>query len=175
MSDLDADLYGDLYGNDEADFNEQVLEEDKKDVLAYEQQSTSPVTTMSASTTVITDPRLASRADIKPVQAAVTTPASANAAATIGSSSQSYSSPNQPGTSGSTTPPSSTSPLMPLTQKIPTYEQPQSGYRDSARLSSERTVRPSEMKDEGDMASFSTLWATVFTKKLHGQLARLMG
>ncbi|KAF8628123.1 hypothetical protein AX15_004079 [Amanita polypyramis BW_CC] len=148
MSDLDTDLYGDLYGNDETDFSEQVPEEDKKDFQAFEQSTSSPTsTTISSATT--TDPRLTSKADIKPPQAAVspsgTSPAGMAPSAT-GSISQSYTLTTQQ--QGPLTPSTSAS-SMPATQKIPTYEQPQSGYRDSSRLSIERTIRPSEMKDEG--------------------------
>ncbi len=137
-------IYLDLYGNDEADFSEQVPEDEKKDAQSYE-QSIPLGTTLTASTMVTTDPRLASRMDTKPIQAATASPASATATLT-GSNHQAYSTPQLQDPS---TPPSSMAPQMPLTQKIPTYEQPQSGYRDASRLSTERTIRPSEMKDEG--------------------------
>ena len=132
----------DLYGNDEADFSEQVPEDEKKDAQSYE-QSVPLGTTHTASTMATTDPRLASRMDTKPIQVVTASPATATATLNAGSNLQAYSTPQLQDPS---TPPS---PQMPLTQKIPTYEQPQSGYRDASRLSTERTIRPSEMKDEG--------------------------
>jgi hypothetical protein len=42
--------------------------------------------------------------------------------------------------------------ISPVTQQIPTYEEPQNmDYREQGlqRPGAERTVRPSEMKDEG--------------------------
>ncbi|KAF8729776.1 hypothetical protein AX14_006056 [Amanita brunnescens Koide BX004] len=135
MSDLDADLYGDLYGNDEADFSEQVPEDEKKDAQSYEQPIPSG-TTFMASTVATTDPRLASRTDTKPIQVVATSPPGATSPF---STPQVYSTPQQQDPSTSSTPPTSTSSLMPLTQSIPTYEQPQSGYRDAARLLTERT------------------------------------
>lgn len=138
-------VYLDLYGNDEADFSEQVPEDEKKDAQFYE-QSIPLGTTLPASNMATTDPRLASRMDTKPIQAAPASPASATATLTAGSAIQAYATPQLQDPS---TPPPSAGLQMPLTQKIPTYEQPQSGYRDTSRLSTERTIRPSEMKDEG--------------------------
>lgn len=137
-------IYLDLYGNDEADFSEQIPEDEKKDAQTYEQ----PVPSIMASTMATTDPRLASRTDTKPIQVVTGSPASATLTFNGGTPNQAYSTPQQQDPSTSS-PPTSMASLMPATQKIPTYEQPQSGYRDAARLLSERTIRPSEMKDEG--------------------------
>ncbi|KAJ7124555.1 hypothetical protein C8R44DRAFT_735022 [Mycena epipterygia] len=124
MSDLDADLYGDLYGNDEPDFAEQAPEDGA---------------TADA----------ASQPETKPAPA----PA-APAPATIDTSQQSH---PGPASAQAQTP---IAPFIPVTQQIPTYEQPQpSEYRNAGASSgdgayqnisvSERSVRPSEMKDEG--------------------------
>ncbi|PFH45324.1 hypothetical protein AMATHDRAFT_9488 [Amanita thiersii Skay4041] len=152
MSDLDADLYGDLYGNDETDFD-QVPEEKERDAQAAAEP---PAATMTPTPSTTTDPRLAGKVEPQKVVSttiASTTTTTNNTYAPSTTSSTPTQSltpqvPQQQGTIPSTV--NSQVNTMPVTQKIPTYEQPQSGYRDSpSRHSVERTIRPSEMKDEG--------------------------
>ncbi|KAJ7499717.1 hypothetical protein FB451DRAFT_1385400 [Mycena latifolia] len=125
MSDLDADLYGDLYGNDEPDFAEQP-EDGAADATSQPESKPAvarPVPAASTSTPVALD--------IKPQQ-------------------------SHPGPTSAPAPIAS---FAPVTQQIPTYEQPQPNeYRNAGASSgdayqnisvSERSVRPSEMKDEG--------------------------
>ncbi|KAJ6579580.1 hypothetical protein DFH09DRAFT_1445712 [Mycena vulgaris] len=126
MSDLDADLYGDLYGNDDADFGEQ------------------PEDGQTADTTSQPEPKLAA----KPAPAPST-----SKPATVDTSQQQQAHP------GPTSAPTPIATFAPVTQQIPTYEQPQPAeYRNAAASSgdayqnmsaAERSVRPSEMKDEG--------------------------
>lgn len=144
MSDLDADLYGgntsltthrlpclfsrfvDLYGNDEPDFAEQALEDGTADASSQPEPP-------------------AAKPAAKP--AAPPPPTSVDTG-------------HQQSQSGPTSAPAPIAPFVPVTQQIPTYEQPQpSEYRNAAASSgdgayqnisvSERSVRPSEMKDEG--------------------------
>lgn len=163
MSDLDADLYGgkrgnckcplnsdrytmiDLYGNDETDFNEQAQEETFTEPAPAE----SPSTATTTSTTTITK-----AAETKPVVKPPQVIPTENGAGAGNNTSvqqlvqQHYTQPIQ------------TSYTQPAPQKIPTYEQPQpSEYRELAAPRTdggyqnipvtERSVRPSEMKDEG--------------------------
>ncbi|KAG5641050.1 hypothetical protein DXG03_006295 [Asterophora parasitica] len=135
MSDLDADLYGDLYGNDEQEYsNDQVTHEEKDEETPVEAATADP---RPPPTVVKEEPP-----EAKPIPVVPTTNYSSSTAAA----------------SGSTVAPTFTQP--PATQQIPTYEQPQpSDYRDSQPTGreggyqnipvNERTVRPSEMKDEG--------------------------
>ncbi|PPQ88878.1 hypothetical protein CVT25_009113 [Psilocybe cyanescens] len=137
MSDLDADLYGDLYGNDEGD-NEQLQEE--LDTPAE------PAAEVVVKTEV---PEVSS----KPV----TEKPHAN-----GTQSQA------PTTNGV---PQQTTYAQQAPQQIPTYEQPlpndyrealtprtDGGYQNIA--GAERSVRPSEMKDEGKMFIGGLNWDT---------------
>ncbi|KAG7441631.1 uncharacterized protein BT62DRAFT_1011431 [Guyanagaster necrorhizus] len=124
MSDLDADLYGDLY---DTDFADQAQEE--KPTTAPEQVPQEPVSTPAS----------------KPQQSAPVKPSPPS----VDIRTPSYSTP------AVQTPIAPM--MMPLTQQIPTYEQPQDDYGDSSRADgvyqnisvAERTIRPSEMKDEG--------------------------
>ncbi|KAF7331028.1 RNA-binding domain-containing protein [Mycena venus] len=133
MSDLDADLYGDLYGNDDPDFAE-------------------PATDNVEATS---QPEPAA----KPAAKAEPAPAAVPPAAT--DSTQQKSPPGP--ASGAQSIPS----YMPVTQQIPTYEQPQpyesrsgaSGEYQNISVS-ERSVRPSEMKDEGKMFIGGLNWDT---------------
>ncbi|KAF5337097.1 hypothetical protein D9611_002999 [Ephemerocybe angulata] len=139
MSDLDADLYGDLYGNDETDFTEQGNEEQPQDNTS----ASDPAPTESSSPSSAT-------LDSKPSQNG--TPA----AETNGSgyAAQLASAP-QPQPATSAIPTYSMQAQQP--QKIPTYEQPLPASAPMPRPDSamqkmalnERSVRPSEMKDEG--------------------------
>ncbi|KAG2014218.1 polyadenylate-binding protein [Coprinopsis cinerea AmutBmut pab1-1] len=147
MSDLDADLYGDLYGNDETDFNEQNNEEQQQDVTATD-------------------------AGTKDSEA-TTTPATETKPASNGTTTQSSSTNGQTSTT-TTTKPATSTPIatytsqQPQLQQIPTYEEPQPvqsiSRPDSGALnkipSGERTVRPSEMKDEGKMFIGGLNWDT---------------
>ncbi|KAJ7031149.1 hypothetical protein C8F04DRAFT_1263186 [Mycena alexandri] len=124
MADLDADLYGDLYGNDEPEFAEQAEEGATTETTSQPETSANPATK------------------------AAPTPSTSTPAAI--DTSQQKSGPASVGTP--------IAPFMPVTQQIPTYEQPQpSEYRGAGASgdayqnisASERSVRPSEMKDEG--------------------------
>ncbi|KAJ7735129.1 hypothetical protein DFH07DRAFT_753992 [Mycena maculata] len=126
MSDLDADLYGDLYGNDESEFAEQAPED-------------------GTSTEATSQPEPSAKPAAKPAP----TPAPASIDT---SQQQSH--------SGPTSAQTPIAPFAPVTQQIPTYEQPQpSEYRNAGASAgdgayqnmsaAERSVRPSEMKDEG--------------------------
>ncbi|KAF8876001.1 hypothetical protein BD779DRAFT_1475837 [Infundibulicybe gibba] len=145
MSELDADLYGDLYGNDEADFPETNEEKDAQPVAE-------PTTT---------DPRTAPAS--KPAETSTSKPPTAPPLETSVPASQSPTQISAP------TPIAPT--FVPQTQQIPTYEQPQpSEYRDMSASRSdgmyqnipvnERTVRPSEMKDEGLPMLIAALFLT---------------
>jgi hypothetical protein len=127
-------LLVDLYGNDETDFNDQANEE--KDTQSPTEQVSTEV--RSASTT-------AEEGSAKPIPVA----------STESNGTHQYIVPT-------TTTPTSTTPsfTQPATQQIPTYEQPQPAeYREPVPARNdggyqnipvnERTVRPSEMKDEG--------------------------
>ena len=161
MSDLDADLYGgkrgnskcslssdqytviDLYGNDETDFNEQAQEE----TLAEPAPAESPSTTTITSTTTATK-AADTKPAVKPPQAIPTENGAGITSVHQQQQQQQYTQPVQ------------TSYIQPAPQKIPTYEQPQpSEYREPPAPRTdggyqnipvtERSVRPSEMKDEG--------------------------
>ena len=138
--------FADLYGNDETDFTEN-LDDQPQDTTASDAESSTPTT------------------------ATIDTKVSSNGATTSESNGTAYSSTttsyqtqtkSTPVTSSATssipTYSSSTPPSQP--QKIPTYEQPipSSGGSSIIRPESaglqkipvnERSVRPSEMKDEG--------------------------
>ncbi|KAF9475828.1 hypothetical protein BDN70DRAFT_813400 [Pholiota conissans] len=131
MSDLDADLYGDLYGNDEGE-----TEVPQEEIETN--QSTEPVPSEIPSVKAETPE------ETKPAQTAVdksfSAPTPAAAPATNGSAIPTY--------------------TQQAPQQIPTYEQPlPNEYRDSVPPRTdggysnipinERSVRPSEMKDEG--------------------------
>jgi hypothetical protein len=117
----------DLYGNDEADFTDHVQEE--KEVSA--------------------------QAELASTEVPAAQPTSA-----VSKSSKVESPPQSASALSSSQPISPQSFIAPATQQIPTYEQPQSAeYREPppARHENgyqsipvpERTIRPSEMKDEG--------------------------
>ncbi|KAJ7576687.1 hypothetical protein C8J56DRAFT_398461 [Mycena floridula] len=113
MSDLDADLYGDLY---ETEVFEQPAEAEKAPAETGAQPGSSSSKTEPTTSRIPT-------VDI--------------------SSSSSFAGQQSVQT-----------PIAPATQSIPTFEEPvQSDYRDHGAYQSisvaERSVRPSEMKDEG--------------------------
>ncbi|KAH7881849.1 hypothetical protein F5I97DRAFT_1818105 [Phlebopus sp. FC_14] len=136
MSELDADLYGDLYGNDETEFPSPV---ESTHVKTEEKTAEAPIETALPST-VKAPPLKQEQPSITPVAQPIKVEAGEP------KSYQEY----VAAQSGS----SSTSTL----QQIPTYQQPQSseyspggsasGTYDHSQLP-ERSVRPSEMKDEG--------------------------
>ncbi|KAL0948922.1 hypothetical protein HGRIS_009031 [Hohenbuehelia grisea] len=138
MADLDADLYGDLYGNDETDFNEQ---DDKEPQSATEPTSSDAFATKSEPIETYTTP------DHRP---------SVSSSTALSSSTIPKSEPQ-------------TASAAPVTQQIPTYEQPQpTDYRESSANAggysniptAERSIRPSEMKDEGKMFIGGLNWDT---------------
>ncbi|KAF9449021.1 hypothetical protein P691DRAFT_589010 [Macrolepiota fuliginosa MF-IS2] len=133
MSDLDADLYGDLYGNDEVELNEDFQEEPE---LLQEPTSAEATTTL----------RTAEKAPSPPPQRVTQDPPAKSQIPT-------YTSPT-PSSLSIKTPIATYTQSAP--QQIPTYEQPQpQDYRDTQQSRNqsipvpERSVRPSEMKDEG--------------------------
>ncbi|KAL4260313.1 RRM domain-containing protein [Pleurotus pulmonarius] len=139
MSDLDADLYGDLYGNDEAEFADPGSNENEVKTTA------------------------------EPTEAATTT------TQTTGTTSKQAQSGNDTASTAGTSAPAATQPsaiptsASPVPQQIPTYEQPQpSDYQslggDPGQYQNipvtERSIRPSEMKDEGKMFIGGLNWDT---------------
>ncbi|KAG6852363.1 hypothetical protein C0991_000363 [Blastosporella zonata] len=137
MSDLDADLYGDLYGNDEFGGDEGDQTETKNPIEAPADEAPAPAPTNQEA--------LASKPATTPAPESNGT----SQYSTITSAPQTY--------------------TQPVTQQIPTYEEHQpSDYRDSIPNSgtyqnipvNERTVRPSEMKDEGKMFIGGLNWDT---------------
>ncbi|KZT23185.1 hypothetical protein NEOLEDRAFT_561441 [Neolentinus lepideus HHB14362 ss-1] len=133
MSDLDADLYGDLYGNDEADFVA-----DAKDLSKQELEDFPPAEDENPEPEQSPAPVPSSlQTSVKPqvVQTTPATPVQKPQAV------QSYSSNSE-------------------TQQIPTYQErteysmpspprQQNGNSQYIPVSEHRSVRPSEMKDEG--------------------------
>jgi RNA-binding protein Musashi len=145
MSELESDLYGDLYENEEGDFTGT---DPQEPVTAENEQE--PVSKPIVQPVAPQKP-----ADKSP---APSKPSTAPTAATNGLPIQSY-----------TTPLPETSSSYPLqgTQHIPTYQQPTeyaaqevSSSQDDGSYSSERTIRPSEMKDEGKMFIGGLNWDT---------------
>ncbi|KAA1478444.1 hypothetical protein DENSPDRAFT_885884 [Dentipellis sp. KUC8613] len=144
MSELDADLYGDLYGTEETEFT------GGKDSITEEAQApTSPAAESSAPPKPATTPVVKEKEEPKPIPSLASTPAPAPSATAAANP--------QPSTSAAPQPPT------PVTQQIPTYQenheesyvvqtmpygQQQGGYSPAA-AGQERSVRPSEMKDEG--------------------------
>ncbi|KAF4574394.1 hypothetical protein EYR36_005729 [Pleurotus pulmonarius] len=140
MSDLDADLYGDLYGNDEAEFADPGSNENEVKTTA------------------------------EPTEAATTT------TQTTGTTSKQAQSSNDTASTAGTSAPAATpqpsaipTSASPVPQQIPTYEQPQpSDYQslggDPGQYQNipvtERSIRPSEMKDEGKMFIGGLNWDT---------------
>ncbi|KAG6811954.1 hypothetical protein H0H92_005118 [Tricholoma furcatifolium] len=141
MSDLDADLYGDLYGNDE---------------FGAEEGTTEQKELNSAPEAPAADTHVAAPADNEPSPPTKTTPVPTVEMNGTAQYSTSIS-----------TAPIQTSYTQPPPQQIPTYEQPQPS-RDSVSTSgayqnipvNERSVRPSEMKDEGKMFIGGLNWDT---------------
>ncbi|KAI0915550.1 hypothetical protein AcV5_003737 [Taiwanofungus camphoratus] len=143
MSDLDADLYGDLYGNDESEFAvpteqpEEYVKTESQDPSLH-QEEPQPVKTETPSTPAKLPP------SNTPVDTAQHLPSQgSNAPATI---------------------PSYTSPP---TQQIPTYQERQTPeYREpppprqDGHYPVDRPVRPSEMKEEGKMFIGGLNWDT---------------
>ncbi|KAF9040773.1 hypothetical protein BJ165DRAFT_321739 [Panaeolus papilionaceus] len=157
MSDLDADLYGDLYGNDEVDLDpthddtetlnsaDQHAEELPAPKAPTPEETTKPTTTsisMTSNTTSATTEKPYTNGN------SVSTPAPVN----NGTANQSTFN-------------------APVLQKIPTYEQPQPSEYHHEMPSrtegayqnipvTERSIRPSEMKDEGKMFIGGLNWDT---------------
>ncbi|TFK67286.1 hypothetical protein BDN72DRAFT_109581 [Pluteus cervinus] len=128
MSDLDADLYGDLY---ETDFPGEAPED-----AATHTQSEPPPIKKPAGSSAFAEASGSKGSNGTTTPASTTTSGAPSAITSV--TSNSYS---------------------PPTQKIPTYEQPQTNdYRNGPPRSegdyqnipvNERSIRPSEMKDEG--------------------------
>ncbi|GLB33219.1 putative heterogeneous nuclear ribonucleoprotein hrp1 [Lyophyllum shimeji] len=147
MSDLDADLYGDLYGNDDGEFHDPSATEEK-DAQA---------------------PAAEAPAESRPAAPAVKEAAPAAKAAPATTTETNGQMPYSSVTTTTTTASTAPSYTQPVTQKIPTYEQPQPSRdvsptgREGPYKSipvNERTVRPSEMKDEGKMFIGGLNWDT---------------
>jgi RNA-binding protein Musashi len=154
MSDLDADLYGDLYGNDETDFAGGEVGNEEKD------NDSKPNATVTATPSSSIAPVSAAQA-AKPASGLPQTTSESAVLTTspIPSFTSSMPTTNQPlSTAGSSVAP----------QKIPTYEQSsdyaspleQSQANFQAAQNPERSVRPSEMKDEGKMFIGGLNWDT---------------
>ncbi|KAI5996547.1 hypothetical protein F5J12DRAFT_896078 [Pisolithus orientalis] len=148
MSELDADLYGDLYGNDEADFTAAVeLNETKADIQKPSETSTeTPASTVSPRTEPRQEPLSSSIAAPRPKSEPTTQPT--YQPIPTHSSPISYSS---------------------APQQIPTYQQPQpsDGLKLDPPHIPERSIRPSEMKDEGpSVVAAAVATCGVVSKKL---------
>ncbi|KAG2065924.1 hypothetical protein BDR04DRAFT_1031553 [Suillus decipiens] len=148
MSELDADLYGDLYGNDESEFPTSAENGDQSK-LEESLPSEAPPQAHPAST-VKPAPQTTSKQP-SPVVPAAAIKAPVTETYPVQTYEEYASTNNQSG------PPSY---AAPATQQIPTYQQPQSDYASDLgqhegvgsyerQHSHERSVRPSEMKDEG--------------------------
>jgi len=135
MSELDADLYGDLYGTEDLKFDpttENAHLEPQENSFTPERHSITRVTESA----------------VKHEQVAATPPN-----ASVATSPAPITSWSEPPSSAAErhTPPQATNVL----QQIPTYQESDSDDRGSARSTyhgvavEERSVRPSEMKDEG--------------------------
>ncbi|KAG2153493.1 uncharacterized protein EDB93DRAFT_219924 [Suillus bovinus] len=147
MSELDADLYGDLYGNDESEFPTSAENGDQskaEESVLPEAPSQVP----AASTIKAPLPQSKQPSPVVPA-------ASIKAPITETYPVQTYE--EYASTTAQSGPPAYTAPA---TQQIPTYQQPQSDYAADMgqhegvgsydrQHSHERSVRPSEMKDEG--------------------------
>ncbi|KAF8164725.1 hypothetical protein B0H34DRAFT_793188 [Crassisporium funariophilum] len=129
-ADLDADLYGDLYGNDEGDIEQPQEEHD--DQADQAQAEAAPLAAPE---------QFAIKTHVSTGESNYTNGAPSQMASTNGLPISSYS-------------------QQPAPQKIPTYEEPQpTDYRETPQPRAdggysnipvnERSVRPSEMKDEG--------------------------
>ncbi|TFY76115.1 hypothetical protein EWM64_g7896, partial [Hericium alpestre] len=144
MSELDADLYGDLYGPDDGEF----AAEPPKESIKQEAQEPTPTTSVSP-------------APSKPTVSAAT-------AAKEEEVPFKKSPPPAPipvvslAPTVDTMPQTAPRPPSPVTQQIPTYQErsengypqgvpytPQEGGYGATAVGTERSVRPSEMKDEG--------------------------
>jgi RNA-binding protein Musashi len=159
MSELDADLYGDLYGNDEPEFPTSAENGDQSKVeesLPSEAPPQAPV-----ASAVKAPPQTTSKQPSPVVTAAaIKTPATETYP--VQTYEEYASTTNQSG------PPAY---AAPATQQIPTYQQPLSDYAPDSgqhegvgsydrQHSHERSVRPSEMKDEGKMFIGGLNWDT---------------
>lgn len=150
MSDLDADLYGDLYGNDEVDFsatNEATV--DEKDAPSASAPAPSTSTPVPAAA------------------AAVPKPAAAAVPAYVAPAPQpiaSYVTPTAPPTQPLTSPsaPQQIPTYQESTDDVPAVHPQQSMYKpgNNNLQNPERSVRPSEMKDEGKMFIGGLNWDT---------------
>jgi hypothetical protein len=132
MSELDADLYGDLYGTEE-------LSPDPTTKSTHTQPQDSSLTVEAISSTP------AAELDVKPVIAAPSKVTALTSPAPIASWSEPTPNLQRP------VPP----PTVNVPQQIPTYQESNNDDRSPARGTyhnvavEERSVRPSEMKDEG--------------------------
>ncbi|KAF9236907.1 hypothetical protein BU15DRAFT_49442 [Melanogaster broomeanus] len=141
MSELDADLYGDLYGNDESDFTATV---EPNEVKTEDHKTTEAQAEISApSATKPPEPRQEPKQEPK-----------ATAPAPQPIKSESSIAPSLFQDYGVTQTQSGS--FQDAPQQIPTYQQPSDYSTDMSRPGAfdrsnmpERSIRPSEMKDEG--------------------------
>ncbi|KAI6160516.1 heterogeneous nuclear ribonucleoprotein HRP1 [Pisolithus thermaeus] len=140
MSELDADLYGDLYGNDEPDFTAAELNEAKADIQKASETSTETLASTAA-------PQVEAKQESLPGTISASRPKSEPTTQLTYQPIPTHSSP----TSYSSTP-----------QQIPTYQQPQpsDSLKSDRPHIPERSIRPSEMKDEGKMFIGGLNWDT---------------
>ncbi|KAJ3551298.1 hypothetical protein NM688_g4784 [Phlebia brevispora] len=150
MSDLDADLYGDLYGNDESEF---AVPTDQTEATQEPQEAAPPTAKRESP-----PPVKISTTPVPAPKASPTPPKQEPSASPIESTSQ------QPTSNGAIS-----SPYTTPTQQIPTYqERDASDYHDQAQQGGagnypagmNRPVRPSEMKEEGKMFIGGLNWDT---------------
>ncbi|OCH93258.1 hypothetical protein OBBRIDRAFT_725211 [Obba rivulosa] len=141
QSDLDADLYGDLYGNDDNDFSPGLAPQAEPDSAKPEPQE-------------IQKPKEPSPVPVKIEQYTEPAPAVAKPIPTVTSDTT----PQPPPTSNAPANANADTYAVP-TQQIPTYEERSTpDYREPAQQRQDyaamgapinRPVRPSEMKEEG--------------------------
>ncbi|KAI0786556.1 hypothetical protein C8Q75DRAFT_772174 [Abortiporus biennis] len=150
MSDLDADLYGDLYGNDDQEFA--VPTDAPEDRVTAEPEPTTPA--KSSSTPTKPSPSESSTTQAKQSSAPASTSETPQPSSV---------------TSALSTQPVATYTSQTATQQIPTYQErqdtdyhvpqtPQQGAQYSGQI--DRPVRPSEMKEEGKMFIGGLNWDT---------------
>lgn len=146
---LKFDPFLDLYGNDEADFSTPTTE--NADPSKAEDSLPSEALPQVTAASIVKAPPPAQSQQLSPVAPTPSAKPSPMETYPVQTYEEYVSSPAQSG------PPTYTAPA---TQQIPTYQQPQSDYASDLgqhqgvggyerQQSHERSVRPSEMKDEG--------------------------
>ncbi|ETW84757.1 hypothetical protein HETIRDRAFT_103262 [Heterobasidion irregulare TC 32-1] len=174
MSDLDADLYADLYGTDDADF---VADPTVKVPPAHEeaQEPTSQAIDKTSDSAIPLHSRPVKADPPEEPSSAPTTPTTApvSSAPVASSSTTLVPKPESADSTGGQPQSTAATPVPALvTQQIPTYQEPleddyhasyggaaNGGYQQISVQ--ERSIRPSEMKDEGKYSWKGSLAVTI--------------